>query len=174
MNRNFDSSAITQKRMAKSVALFQHTQNARINAGNQVYLSGSTANVNASMETDAHVGKQYCCGPSIFSPPRIRTPDSPSIVSVTPGNTQVTVAFTAPSYDGGSPILSYQVTSSPGGFTTTGSSSPLLVTGLTNGTSYTFTVIAINALGNSTPSTSSAVTPATSKDTNTHFKLQIG
>jgi uncharacterized protein (TIGR02145 family) len=53
------------------------------------------------------------------------------------------------------------VTSSPGGITGTGSGSPITVSGLTNGTSYTFTVVATNAIGNSSPSTaSSAVTPS--------------
>jgi uncharacterized protein (TIGR02145 family) len=53
------------------------------------------------------------------------------------------------------------VTSSPGGITATGTTSPLNVTGLTNGTAYTFTIVATNAIGNSSPSTaSSAVTPS--------------
>jgi hypothetical protein len=34
------------------------------------------------------------------------------------------------------------VTSSPGGLTVNGASSPITVTGLTNGTAYTFTVAA--------------------------------
>jgi hypothetical protein len=57
------------------------------------------------------------------------------------------VSFTAPASDGGSPITSYIVTSSPDGITATGSRSPIIVKGLTNGTSYTFTVQAINKVG---------------------------
>jgi hypothetical protein len=57
------------------------------------------------------------------------------------------VTFTAPASDGGSPITGYTVTSSPGGITGTGGSSPITVSGLTTGTSYTFTVRATNAVG---------------------------
>ncbi|MGH3768547.1 MAG: fibronectin type III domain-containing protein [Pseudonocardiaceae bacterium] len=60
----------------------------------------------------------------------------------------------------GSPVLSYTVTSNPGGLTASGPAGPITVTGLTNGVSYTFTVIAANANGTSQPSSpSNAVTP---------------
>ncbi len=89
-------------------------------------------------------------------------PGAPTGVSAVKGNAQATVSFTAPVSDGGSAITSYTVTSSPGGFTATGASSPLTVTGLTNGTAYTFTVVATNSNGNSAASApSAAVTPST-------------
>jgi Concanavalin A-like lectin/glucanases superfamily/Fibronectin type III domain len=73
---------------------------------------------------------------------------------------QATISFTTPASNGGSAITSYTVTSSPGGFTATGTSSPLTVTGLTNGTSYTFTVHATNINGNGVESVASnSVTP---------------
>lgn len=88
-------------------------------------------------------------------------PDAPTIGTATGGNAQAVVTFTAPSSDGGSPITGYRVTSSPGGITATGSSSPITITGLTNGTSYTFTVAAQNAVGYSAESAASnSVTPA--------------
>ena len=52
------------------------------------------------------------------------------------------------------------MTSSPGGLTGTGSSSPIAVDGLTPGTSYTFTVAATNGVGTGPPSSPSLpVTP---------------
>ena len=88
-------------------------------------------------------------------------PSSPTSVVATAGDASVSVAFTVPLSNGGSVITSYTVTSSPGGITATGAGSPITVTGLTNGTTYTFTVVATNAVGNSLASAASAaVTPA--------------
>ncbi len=87
-------------------------------------------------------------------------PGPPTSVVATAGNASASVAFVAPSNNGGSAITGYTVTSSPGGITATGATSPINVTGLTNGTAYTFTVIATNAVGNSVASSAStAVTP---------------
>ena len=89
-------------------------------------------------------------------------PGAPTSPVATAGNAQASVAFTAPASNGGSAITGYTVTSSPGGLTATGTSSPKVVTGLTNGTAYTFTVLATNAIGNSVASVASgAVTPFT-------------
>ena len=91
-------------------------------------------------------------------------PNAPTNATATRGDTSASVSWTAPSSNGGSPITGYTVTASPGGRTATvgGGSTSAVVTGLTNGTSYTFTVHATNAVGNSAPSSpSNAVTPAT-------------
>ena len=89
-------------------------------------------------------------------------PGAPTVGTATAGNAQATISFTAPASNGGSAITGYTVTSSPGGKTATGTASPLTVTGLTNGTAYTFTVTATNAVGTSSASAASnSVTPAT-------------
>jgi trimeric autotransporter adhesin len=79
------------------------------------------------------------------------TPGAPTIGTATDvGNAggQVSVTFTAPAYAGYPAVITgYTVTSSPSGITNTGASSPIVVSGLTNGTAYTFTVRATNATG---------------------------
>jgi hypothetical protein len=80
----------------------------------------------------------------------------------TAGNASASVAFTAPADTGfpASAITGYRVTSTPGGFTGTGLTSPVTVTGLTNGTAYTFTVAAQNVNGYGPESVASnSVTP---------------
>lgn len=74
-------------------------------------------------------------------------------------NAAASVSFTP---QGSNPATSYTVTSSPGGFTASGSSSPIIVTGLASNTAYTFTVTAANAAGVSGTSTASNSVTVTS------------
>ena len=92
-------------------------------------------------------------------------PGVPTGISANGSNGSAIVSFTAPGDNGGSAITGYTVTATPVGGGTpiaaSGTSSPITVTGLTNGTGYTFTLQATNAAGTSTSSSASAaVTPA--------------
>lgn len=88
-------------------------------------------------------------------------PDAPTSVSATAGDTQASVSFQPPQKNGGTTIRSYTVMVSPNDVApVTQQSSPIVVTGLTNGQSYTFTVIAENSLGQGPASTvSNTITP---------------
>ena len=82
-------------------------------------------------------------------------PNAPTIGTATGGNASASVTFTAPADIGGGAITSYSVVSTPSSITGTGASSPVTVSGLTNGTPYTFKVLAINAYGPSSLSAAS-------------------
>jgi hypothetical protein len=87
-------------------------------------------------------------------------PGAPTITTVTLEVGQVEVRFSPPSSDGGRPITGYTVTASPGGgIQASGPGSPITISGLTTGATYTFTVTAINAVGSGPPSAPS--TPVT-------------
>ena len=98
---------------------------------------------------------------TVATPPRIGT--------ATRGNARATVAFSAPTSDGGAPVTGYKVLASTGvGYAVATTSpatckaSPCTVTGLKNGKAYTFEVVATTAFGTSPRSApSNRVTPAT-------------
>uniref|UniRef100_UPI0040473774 Lcl domain-containing protein n=1 Tax=Algoriphagus sp. TaxID=1872435 RepID=UPI0040473774 len=131
-------------------------------AGDMLYWNGSTnAWVKVAAGTDGQT-LTFIGGKPVWS--NHPFPDAPTIGTATAGNGQASVPFTAPASDGGSAITSYTATSNPGNITGTISqagSGTITVTGLTNGTAYTFTVTATNSVGTSAASAASnSVTPA--------------
>ena len=105
-------------------------------------------------------------------------PNAPVITTVTPGNTRATVAFTAP-HNGGLAITAYYYSYNSGTtYYSTGSTGTSFdVSGLTNGTSYTFLMKAQNSLGNSVASSASAsasVTPYTIPGSPTITNVGVG
>jgi len=91
------------------------------------------------------------------------TPGAPTNANATAGNAQATVTFIAPAYIGSSAISGYTVTSTPAGGTDSNANTLGLshvITGLANGTAYTFTVKATSAAGAGAASNASnSVTP---------------
>jgi FtsP/CotA-like multicopper oxidase with cupredoxin domain len=99
-------------------------------------------------------------GPSAASnsaTPAPTVPGKPTAVTAVAGNASAAVTWTAPADTGGSAITLYTVTPSPDGQACTSSGTGCTVTGLTNGTEYTFTVVATNTTGNGPASDPSAV-----------------
>ena len=90
-------------------------------------------------------------------------PDAPPAPVAVGGDTLATVTVAPPVSDGGSPITGYTVISDPpGGIDGDAGTTALVhtVTGLTNGTPYTFTVTATNSVGTGAASAASnVVTP---------------
>lgn len=92
------------------------------------------------------------------SPSSLETiPGKPTIISVNPGNSQISLTWTAPTDTGGSPITHYMITYSTNSSWTTsrgikqiGTSTSTTITGLTNGQTYYFRVYSINSIGTST------------------------
>jgi hypothetical protein len=87
-------------------------------------------------------------------------PGAPTIGATVAGSNQVSIAFTAPAFNGGAAITSYTASCTPGTVSATGSTSPLVVTGLTTGTTYSCSVVATNAVGNGAASAIATVTPS--------------
>ena len=97
----------------------------------------------------------------------VAAPGPPTGVAGVAGNAQVALTWTAPTSIGGSPITGYRVVpfisgTALAGILTGSAATSYTATGLINGTTYTFTVAALNSQGSGPPSVASApVTPIT-------------
>ncbi len=89
-------------------------------------------------------------------------PDAPIGINAIAGNGLASITFSPPANNGGAVVTSYVATCVPGPVTVSGYYPPIIVTGLTNGATYTCSVTAANAAGTSVASTGVNVSPAAS------------
>jgi hypothetical protein len=139
---------------AAGKAISMTITNSSIKRGSKIYsVIGKTSTLLGTAAADGSAVISITDDPQIII--AITKPDAPTGVSATSGgNASTTVSWTAPS-DGGSAITSYTATSNAGQ-TCSSSTTSCSITGLTNGTAYTFTVTATNTIGTSDPSSASA------------------
>ena len=101
-------------------------------------------------------------------------PGIPQSFTATPGDTEVVLSWTAPASDGGATITKYEVSSNNGtSWTDATSLTGHTFTGLSNGTSYTFKVRAVNSVGAGTEASATA-TPAAPTTNVTFTAVQSG
>jgi hypothetical protein len=104
------------------------------------------------------------CGGDGPTEPEVSLPSAPTLTSAVAGNAQITLSFSVPSDDGGAAITQYIGSCAPSGaaaVTKSGTASPIVVDGLTNGTEYSCSVKAKNSTGEGAASSSLAARPVT-------------
>lgn len=181
--RNFDSRVITDRLQARQHARSIYDAQAR---GRTLVTNPQTSNPNASAMiwyqegtptlydkgllggvVAIQSGAIFGIPLSIPPPISVSVPSAPTIDSIVPNHQQLSVFFT-PGTDGGSPLTNYAV--SVNGGTTflplspAQTSSPIVLTGLTNGTTYSVILRAINVIGSSPNSNTVSGTPVAVPD----------
>jgi hypothetical protein len=128
--------------------------NSNITAGSKVY--GLVGNVPVYLGTSVDDGQVQVAiseDPAVIV--ALVTPDAPRAVTVSEvDGTTARISWTAPASNGGAAITSFTALSS-GGQTCSSSTTSCVISGLASGTTYTFTVMATNAIGNSPASNAS-------------------
>lgn len=137
---------------ATSVNASYGTVTATSPSGSQGVISLRVTNPNVGLNANAFDTAQFTY---------ITTATAPTLLVATAGDGQVSVAFTAPSSNGGSAITDYKYQLDGGSWVSASTTtSPVVITGLTNGTNYSIKLRAVNAAGDG--AASSALNIATS------------
>jgi surface protein len=182
-NRNFDASTIIKILKAQNAAANHNRFQTLTNSGvNQLAPNPQTEHFDADVVNEYNAGTQayYLQGVptmTVISPivypslipttagatPVGPVPDAPILTSVTPGDTQLAVSYLA-SVATIPPITNY-LYSTDGGTTFTAFSpettaNPLIITGLTNGQTYSVVLQAVSSNGTSASSNSLTGTPS--------------
>ncbi len=128
-------------------------------AGTRLVPGATVAEIDTALSSwNTETGVQ---NPIVWRGPRTTAPTAPVSVTAVAGDASAVVSWSAPESDGGSAITGYTVTARPGGATCQTATTTCTVTGLSNGTAYTVSVIARNEIGPSPASADSApVTPS--------------
>ena len=149
----------------------------QVGGGAQLYVNGTTQNrwgVSGNYSRTANLQRIQLWNEGLTNndyddvtvqtvpPPGVSPPGAPTGVTGSPLDRAVSLTWTAPTSDGGSPITGYQITPYAGSnaqlpILTGSPATNFTVGGLTNGVGYTFRVAAINAAGTGTDSTPSPV-----------------
>jgi hypothetical protein len=99
-------------------------------------------------------------------------PSAPTSLSASAGNQSVVIAFT-PGDSGSSPITNYKYSIDNGStytaFSPSVTTSPVVITGLTNGQTYSIRILAVNVEGDGMPSNTITVTPHSVPDAPTNL-----
>lgn len=174
-NRNFDSRVIIQRLQNQNYArnLYQTNVNGKTLLTNPQNSDGTSSRLTTFVpgaQTEyfrglVGAGETISLGGTFgVSATTTALPSSePTITVITAGNQRLTVAFSPPTSDGNSPITDYEYSINNGATFTSArtTTSPLLITGLINGTTYQVVLRAVNGIGRSEPSLMVEGTPST-------------
>ncbi len=145
----------TVPRTAAGKPISMSVANSSITAGSKVYgLLGNSPTLLGIATVDGIVTVEINEDPAVVV--AIVVPDAPTAVTaVAIDQSSATISWTEPAHNGGSQITGYSATSS-GGQGCTSATTSCVISGLTAGTAYTFTVTATNAIGTSVASAQTA------------------
>jgi subtilase family serine protease len=157
--------------------VYDSATQSQVLSGQPAFVTGTSTTVNNltnntpyyfEVEAVNAVGNSQASNQRTATPVANAVPGAPTLNSATPGNGSVALSWSAPTVNGGSPVTGYDVYDSPT-LSSILTTTPTLVTGtsttvsgLTNGTPYYFEVEAVNAVGNSAPSSDLSATPVAS------------